>query len=187
MTDDDDLRARLRDADPAAGLPPLPPARIDRLMEETMAATTTNRRPVLLAAAAALALVVAGAGIAGWVLNRPAETSTTTITAAGVRAKCVEPTAATLAERADFAFAGTVTAVTGDVVTLHVTRVYRGEPVTEVEVAQTGGASETLLGSGAFETGRDYLVSSAAGAMLICGYSGESTTPGLPEMFDAAF
>jgi hypothetical protein len=202
MTDDDDLRARLRGADPAAGLPPPPPGTIDRLMEETMSRTevTTVPRhlPTMLAAAAALVLVAAGA--AGWLLTRPGDTpgapsaaastapaGTVRITAAGASAKCVEPTAPTLAERADLAFAGTVSAVNGDVVTVRVTEVFRGAAAGEVEIAQTSGASEQLLGTGGFETGRDYLVSSSAGTMLICGYSGEATTPGLRTMFETAF
>lgn len=192
MTDDDDLRARLRGADPAAGLPPLPPGRIDTLMEETMSRTAapSRRRPVLLATAAVLALVVAGA--AGWVLTRPdpaptAPAASVRISATGIRAKCVEPTATKLAESADFAFAGTVTAVTGEVVTVRVTQVFRGEAAGQVEIAQTSGASEQLLGSGGFETGKDYLVSSSAGTMLICGYSGEAATPGLRELFETAF
>ncbi|MFI5842694.1 hypothetical protein ACIA8K_23590 [Catenuloplanes sp. NPDC051500] len=197
MTDDDDLRARLRGADPAAGLSPLPPGTIDRLMEETMSRTEEKTGvPVLLVAAAAVVLVVVG--VAGWLLVRPGDSTDTltaagpaaeiiTITATGVRAKCVEPTAATLAERADFAFAGTVTEVTGDVVSVRVSEVFRGAAAGQVEIAQTSGASEQLLGSGGFETGREYLVSSSEGAMLICGYSGEAATPGLREMFETAF
>lgn len=72
-------------------------------------------------------------------------------------------------------------------VTVRVIEVFRGAPADQVEIARTSGASEQLLGSGGFETGRDHLVSSSGGQMLICGYSGEATTPGLGDQFEAAF
>ena len=55
---DDDLRARLRHADPAASLTPLAPDRASHLLEQTMSDTTgtidtaTRRRMPVLAAAA---------------------------------------------------------------------------------------------------------------------------------------
>ncbi|WP_250006245.1 hypothetical protein [Actinoplanes sp. M2I2] len=292
---DDDLRARLRRADPAADLPPPAPDRVSRLLENTMTTPATaphrsapprsapgrsasgrsasgrfasgrfasgrfasgrsasgrfasgrsasgrsasgrsasgrfaplrpaprrfaRRGPAPLIATAAAALVLIAA-LGTWFLLRPdndpgapvaAPTVTTStsdastsgaptsgaptaggptvtdITASGVAAKCVEPSADRLREAADFAFAGTVTAVDGKAVTLKVTKVYRGTPTDEVRVAQTGDISETLMGSGKFEAGRDYLVASAEGAMLICGYSGEAASPGLAELYVAAF
>ncbi|MCO8270185.1 hypothetical protein M1L60_06210 [Actinoplanes sp. TRM 88003] len=190
MTDDDDLRARLRRADPAADLPPYDTS---HLLETTMTATTTApRRPMLTLAAAALVLIAA---LGTWFLLRPsgdpagpvAAPTVTELTAPGIAAKCVEPSADRLKEAADFAFAGTVTGVDGGTVTLKVTKVYRGAAADQVRIAQTGDISETMLGSGKFETGKDYLVASARGSMLICGYSGEASAPGLPQLYDTAF
>lgn len=194
---DDDLRSRLRRADPAAGLAPLAPDRVSRLVENTMTPTTTaapgRKAPLLTLAAAALVLIAA---VGGWLLLRPQDSTPTTpvaaptvtdITAPGIAAKCAEPTADRLTSSADFAFAGTVTAVDAGTVTLKVTKVYHGAAADRVRVAQTGDASETMLGSGKFETGKDYLVSSAQGRMLICGYSGEASSPGLAQMYDAAW
>ncbi|KUL35239.1 hypothetical protein [Actinoplanes awajinensis] len=210
---DDDLRAHLRRADPGASLPQLPPDRIAPLLEHTMAvpfaeATVTpittsarRRRVAMLAAAAVVLFGVA----AGWALLRPSpgpestagvpvvplpaisSASVTRLTATGMVAKCMEPTAELLRSRTDFAFAGTVQEIDGGVVTLAVTHVYLGTPVDLVQVAQEGGASETMLGSGKFEQGGKYLVAASEGAIRICGYSGEADAPGLQALYDAAF
>ncbi|BCY12894.1 hypothetical protein [Actinoplanes sp. L3-i22] len=200
---DDDLRTTLRRADPAASLPPLPPARVDHLLEQTMATPFADaptvtppsrwRRTALLAAAA-LVLVV-GAGLA-WLQLRPpsgddqvstAAPTAITLTGAGIAAKCVEPTAEVLASRADLAFAATVRDVAGDTVTLQVTNVYKGAAVDLVHVPQAPGASEGLMGSGSFEAGKKYLVAASQGQIITCGYSGEADAPGLQGLFDAAF
>lgn len=44
-----------------------------------------------------------------------------------------------------------------------------------------------MMGSGRFENGKKYLVASAGGNMLICGYSGEADAPGLQDLYDRAF
>ncbi|HET6480578.1 MAG TPA: hypothetical protein VFG35_11135 [Actinoplanes sp.] len=197
MTDDDDLRSRLRRADPAAGMTPIAPDRASRLVENTMNTTTeaAPRRNAQLGTLAAAALVLIAA-VGCWFLLRPQDSKPTTpvaaptftdIKAPGIAAKCVEPTADRLKTAADFAFAGTVTAVEGSTVTLKVTKIYRGAATDQVRVAQTGDVSETLLGSGKFETGQDYLVAASQGNMLICGYSGEDGSQGLSGLYDAAF
>ncbi|BEL08534.1 hypothetical protein Q0Z83_067250 [Actinoplanes sichuanensis] len=198
MTDDDDLRARLRRADPAAALEPASPAQVAHLVEETM---SRNTRRWALPVAAALVLLVGGAA---WAATRPsapqpvaAPASSASAPAAtagsvvlfttGMQAKCREPEATRLAESADFAFEGTVQKIENGRVTLAVARVFRGSTVGQVEVAQEGESSETMLGSGKFEMGRDYLVSAAEGSVLICGYSGEADSIGLRELYEAAF
>ncbi|WP_436529367.1 hypothetical protein [Actinoplanes sp. HUAS TT8] len=207
---DDDLRTELRRADPAASLPPLPPARVDHLLEQTMATPYAEapvksvtparwRRPALLAAAA-LVLIV-GAGF-GWLALRPSDPAPTTagapsapagapsvtrLTGAGIAAKCVEPTAPVLASRADLAVAATVRDIAGDTVTLQVTHVYKGTATDLIEVPQAPGASEGLMGSGSFESGKSYLVAASQGGIITCGYSGEADVPGLQALYDAAF
>ncbi|MEV6343141.1 hypothetical protein [Actinoplanes sp. NPDC051851] len=190
---DDDLRTRLRAADPAASLPPMAPQQLDRLLEETMSTTSFPWRRVALIAAAFVLL--AGAGL---LFLRPATPTTEVLpvpsavtvdlTATGARAKCVEPTAEVLRDSADFAFAGTVTGIDGTVVTLQVSKVYLGATAAQVRVTQEdGGASDTMLGSGTFETGKEYLVAAAQGSILICGYSGEADAVGLRALYEAAF
>jgi hypothetical protein len=105
----------------------------------------------------------------------------------GPPGKCAEPTAQILATGTDFAFAGTVTGIAGDVVTLSVTHVYKGARADEVRVGQAPGRSEEMLGSGRFETGKNYLIASSDGGVRTCGYSGEAESPGLQDLYDKAF
>ncbi|GIE74969.1 hypothetical protein Aph02nite_09190 [Actinoplanes philippinensis] len=205
MTDDDDLRARLRRTDPAASLEPASPAQVARLVEEAM---SRNTRRWALPVAAALVLIAGGAA---WAVTRPstpinpvaaptttasaavvspgpaASAAVVSLTASGAQAKCRAPEPQRLAESADFAFEGTVETIENGQVTLSVTRVFRGRPADRVTVAQEGETSETMLGSGKFEKGTDYLVSAADGSILICGYSGEADAIGLRELYEKAF
>jgi hypothetical protein len=201
---DDDLRTRMRRADPAASLPPIAPDDVSRLIGETMTTTAPAHVPSRwqMAAAAAFVLVVAGLG---WFLTRPqpqppvaqppvaarpvpsSGPATTIGLPGGTAAKCRPPAAKFLAGNADFAVAGRVTGISRDIVTLAVTKVYKGANFAEVRVLQEGQSSEQMLGSGRFEVGHDYLVASAQGNVLICGYSGEAGSPGLAELYEAAF
>lgn len=199
MTEDDDLRSRLRRADPAASLAPLAPDEASRLLEETMTTTAPPRIPTgrhrrlpVLVAAALVLLAVAGAG---WFLTRPAPPAidaakppaVVTLTTDGIQRKCMEPTAQILTTSTDFAFAGTVTGIAKGVVTLSVTHVYKGTEAAEVKVGQAPGSSEQMLGSGQFEMGKKYLIASSQGAVTTCGYSGEANSIGLQELYDQAF
>lgn len=217
---DDDLRARLRNADPAAALAPLPPERVTRLLEESMtndldpspAATADPAAPVspreaelgptparlarrFSLVAAGLVLVVGAAVAAGAALRSPDDsgpvvrpailTATRIVVAGGGAAKCVAPSAATLAA-APLAFAGTVERVAGGTAVLTVTHLYAGTRTDVVEVAQSDGNSEALIGATAFEPGRAYLVAATDGRAMVCGYSGLAT-PELQALYDAAF
>ncbi|MCC6495163.1 MAG: hypothetical protein IT193_02765 [Propionibacteriaceae bacterium] len=196
---DDGLRERIKLVDPSASLPLLAADQASRLMEETMstpAASTppTGSRRVLLAAA--LVLAVAGVGwlFAGNILagqpdvpRTPGAGPVVRLTAGTASAKCRAPEAATLAASADFAFAGTVKAVSGQDVTFTVTRVYRGAAASEVQVELDDGRSESLVGSGPARVGLGYLISAADGAVIGCGYSGEADSQGLRQLFEAAF
>jgi hypothetical protein len=196
VTDDDDLRARLRSADPAASLEPASPAQVAHLVEETMSSRTNKWA---LPVAAALVLIAGGAA---WAVTRtdtptpaptpaiamsPLPAKVVELTATGVQAKCREPEPQQLATSADFAFEGTVALIDNGRVTLKVSHVFRGAAADDVVVAQAGDSSETMLGSGKFETGKAYLVSAADGAVMICGYSGEADSIGLRELYEAAF
>lgn len=202
---DDDLRDRMRHADPAASLAPLPPDRVARLLEETVSTAPPHRRPLLPAlAAAAAVLLLAGVG---WLILRPrpeptvepvakspASAESTSTAPAEVRltapdgsaAKCRPPRADFLRSTADFAFAGTVTGIDA-MVTLKVTKVYEGAPATTVRIDPPPDTSETMMGSGRFETGKNYLIAASEGQVMICGYSGEADAPGLLDLFDQAF
>jgi len=191
---DSELRQQLRAADPAASLPPLAPEQLTRLMEDTMAQhPTPSRTPHwrILAAAAAVVAVAGG----GWLVGSqqhpqqqaPATPATALRLTAGAQlAKCRPPEASILAESADFAFAGTVTAVADGVVTFQVSKTYRGAPAERVEIA-VADHSESLMGGGTATVGGQYLIAAANGAALGCGYSGTADTPGLADLFAQAF
>jgi hypothetical protein len=205
---DDDLRARLRNADPAARLAPLSPDRVTRLLEDSVIAefSTAPPRPRparrWALAAAGLVLVAAAATGTGAVLRSsdgsgpgagpvlppasPAVVSVTRIVIPGdTAAKCMPPDARMLA-RVSLAFAGTVERITGSTAVLRVTRLYAGPPTDVVEVAQSDGTSEALIGATVFEPGGQYLVAASDGQALVCGYSGLAT-PELQALYDAAF
>ena len=203
MTEDDDLRSRMRHADPAASLAPLAPDETSRLLEDTMTMTTTTTVPPRvttgrrrrLAVGVAAALVLLTAAGAGW-LTRSAPPAINAVkpaavlvslTVADAHGKCVPPTAEILATGTDFAFAGTVTGIAGDVVTLSVTHIYKGAKADEVRLGQAPGRSEQLMGSGQFETGQKYLIASSESGVLTCGYSGEADSLGLQDLYDQAF
>ena len=71
-------------------------------------------------------------------------------------------------------------------VVLTVTHLYAGTRTDVVEVAQSDGNSEALIGATAFEPGRAYLVAATDGRAMVCGYSGLAT-PDLQALYDAAF
>jgi hypothetical protein len=238
---DDDLRARLRNADPATGLAPLSPERVTRLLEDSMtndldpspAGTADPAKPVsrreaelvsgreaelvsggeaepvsvreaergpagpgrrLAFAAAALVVGIAAVAVGAALRSsddsgpavRPAIlTVTRVVVAGGGAAKCAAPSATTLAS-APLAFAGTVERVADGTAVLTVTHLYAGTRTDVVEVAQSDGNSEALIGATAFEPGAAYLVAATDGRAMVCGYSGLAT-PELQALYDAAF
>ncbi|MGW4948020.1 hypothetical protein ACWEOZ_41250, partial [Actinoplanes sp. NPDC004185] len=116
----------------------------------------------------------------------PAIAVVTRIVVAGdTAAKCMPPEPARLAE-VPLAFAGTVERVADGTAFLRVTRLYAGPPTDVVEVAQSDGNSEALIGATVFEPGGQYLVAASDGQALVCGYSGRAT-PELSALYDAAF
>ncbi|GGN97597.1 hypothetical protein GCM10010112_90100 [Actinoplanes lobatus] len=192
---DDDLRERLRRADPAARLEPASPALVEHLVEEAMSRTHVRRWTLPVAAA----LVLLAGGTA-WATLRPgpapepvpfpivaAAPVPSVQVPAGGQAKCAEAKPESLAERATIAFAGRVDEVDDSTALMEVTRNYRGADVPRIAVNQPGGNPELLLGSGDFEVGKEYLVSAVGADVMICGYSGEAGTPGLRELYEAAF
>lgn len=197
MTDDDDLLARLRRADPAAALAPVSPSQVAHLVEEAMSRKT---RTWVLPVAAALVLIAGGTA---WAVTRPDAVvvspmpalspapadPTVRLTAGGDegQARCARPEPEHLAERAGFAFEGTVSRIEDDVVTLTVSHVFRGPRAGTVEVTQPDESTAKLILTTRFRTGSQYLIASADGDVMDCGYSGESGKPGLRELYEAAF
>jgi hypothetical protein len=72
------------------------------------------------------------------------------------------------------AFAGTVTAMAGDSVTIEATEVYQGEVGETVHVTAPQSTFDALLSTVHFEVGKSYLVAASDGQVSIC-YSGPAT------------
>jgi len=193
MTDgpDDDLRARLSRLDPAAAGTPVDPATSPRARELMERATATfvetpapldelgdrRRRRPLLAAAAAVVVggsLLLGPGDDGDPGPRPADAPVAlSLPPADVAGSCVVFDAQFLAEM-PVAFAGTVTAVEEEQVTLEVDRWYRGGTADLVTVAVPVNSSAALDGVD-FRAGERFLVSAAEGVVNGCGFSGPAS------------
>jgi sulfur carrier protein ThiS len=102
-----------------------------------------------------------------------------------VPARCAVPTPELLGS-AEIAFAGTVTAINGDVVTLAPTETYAGQSADEIEVVGLRPDLRALVGQPEFVVGGTYLVSATGGQMSACGFSGEASAE-LQNLYDLAF
>jgi|SRR6478609_7854496 len=187
---DDELRQRMRTADPASALPPGDPAGVARLVEDVMSTelTTENRetgthersRLTWIVAAAAV-VVIASAGILGVraltgddttpppVASEPASIELGVSGSAG-SGKCMVPTAEALAT-ADVAFDGTVTSMAGGEVVLEPTTWYAGGPAASVVLTAPSEQMQEVASAVSFEVGGRYLVSAVGGNVTLCGFS----------------
>lgn len=203
---DDELRAALRGADPATGLPPADRAWVTDQLEDAVSTTrptpaaeawdadgrrraARRRRPVLVGLAVAVGVAAAAAVVVPAVLSRAPGLQTTTLTAEPfdpLTAMCL-PVPEGLPQ-VDTAFAGRVLSADGDRVTLDVERVYRGEPGDRVVVDAPlqDETSAALVGGFPFEVGGAYLVAATGGVVANCGASGPAT-PELVAEYDRAF
>jgi hypothetical protein len=202
----DELRDRLRAADPASSLPPADPAGVARLLEDVMSTelTTENRAtgtrqrgPLTWLVAAAAVLIIAGVGIFAVVGHDddPAAPPTaarnqtvTTLNApsdAAYAAKCMVPNAEVIAQQS-VAFEGTVTTVDEGTVTLAVDRWYAGDATDLVRVQAPAEDLRALIGAVDFEPGGRYLVSATDGRVTVCGFSA-AYSPELAALYEQAF
>ncbi len=197
MSDEhDELRARLRAADPASSLPRPDPDRVARLLEDTMSHPETSkfrtdgarqRSPLTWLVAAAAAVIIAGVGLFA-VMNQDPGTpaagpeqspstsgaSVTELSAPGAGAtsgRCLPPSAEVLAGAA-VAFDGTVEEIEGDLVTLRTTRWYAGTPTDLVTVRGPSEDLQALLAAVDFQDEGRYLVAASdSGDVMVCGFS----------------
>jgi len=198
----DELRERLARIDPMhSGVPTEPTTTgssqelLEKIMstplkEKTEPTTPAPRKTWTIAIAAVAALVLAVA--AGLALTGGDEAPVAAgppleLTAGGedLMASCIMFSPEALDDVAELAFAGTVTAVDGDTVTLTVDEWYRGGDAGEVVLSAPQGM-EALIGGIPFAVGDGYLVSAQGGSVNYCGFSGP-VTPELQAGFEAAF
>ena len=207
MTDRyDELRDRLRAADPASSLPPADPERVARLLEDVMSTelTTENREtgtrgrgPLTWLVAAAAVLIIAGVGVFAIVGHDddpsapPTAADDKTVTelsapsATAYAARCMVPNAETLAQQT-VAFDGTVTTLADGVVTLTVGHWYAGDATDLVRVQAPAAELQDLVGAVKFEQGGRYLVSATNGQVTVCGFSAPYSAD-LAALYDQAF
>jgi hypothetical protein len=209
----DELRARLRAADPAASLPRPDPDRVARMLEETMSHTVTteprtddvrHRSPLTWLVAAAAVVIIAGAGV--FVMTNGSEdpgapvagtdptastggASVTELRAPGAGAtagRCLPVTAPALGGAA-VAFDGTVQGIEGGLVTLRVSRWYAGDPTDLVTVRAPSEDLQALLAAVDFQDGGRYLVAATGDErLMVCGFSAPYSR-GLAGVYERAF
>jgi hypothetical protein len=120
-------------------------------------------------------LTASGAPVAG---------QTTELTVAAQQGKCATATPQILAQYTQ-AFAGTVTAIEGNAVTLQASDVYQGEIGETVHVTAPQPLFDNLLTTVQFQEGKSYLVAAYDGQVSVC-YSGPATGQ-LRSPFEKAF
>lgn len=123
--------------------------------------------------------------------SKPAETVTElTVPAGGVPAKCMNPLdnpgAPDILAGNTVAFDGTVTSISGEMVTLEPSTFYAGDDTDLVVVRAPDADTAALLSAVTFEEGERYLVSATEGAVTLCGFSG-AYDPALAGLYDEAF
>ena len=199
---DDDLQARLRDADPARRTPPPDPSWIDTLAQSTMEAPMTTpepaagtRRTWFLTAAAAV--LVAALGVGGWSalsgddnradqVAREKTVTTLTVPNPDPAAMCMQLTPETVGQM-QMAFDGTVSSIEGEEVTLDVTKWYVGGDTDQVKLVQNSpDAMIALEGDIQLEQGQRYLVTAHDGQINGCGFTALWSQE-LQDIFDQAF
>jgi len=212
MTDhgpDDELFARLRDADPAASLPATDPHRVVRFLEDAMSHDTQldtvtesrgtgahGRSPLTWLVAAAAVVLIAAAGLLTFIdlgddpttpPTAGSEPTVTELTMPGATAgRCMVPNA-TLLSGAAYAVDAEAVSITDGVVTLAPTEWYAGDPTDRVEVDQSSADMQALIGATEFEEGQRYLVAGTDdGQVMVCGFSGPYTDE-LAALYSQAF
>ena len=200
MSEPDDLRVRLSRLDPAPdSLDPVESPRAQELLERIMAtpvltsspssAPAPRRRRVVAAWAAAAAVLAIGTASAGIALRSDSKPAPTTLAlnlpASGVISSCMMFSVDILKDMSP-AFAGTVTSVEGDTVTIDVDHWYAGGSADTVTLTQPGGGAAVALDGVDFKQGERYLVTAAQGTVNGCGYSGPASAE-LEQSFAEAF
>jgi hypothetical protein len=204
----DNLRQRLRAADPVPRATPVEPADspgtralVEAIMQTrpdipptagtSPTAAEPRRRPRWLPAVAAAAGVAAIAGGGALIAANRADPPTS-VDALELRlpdnttmGMCIPFSVDQLAEMSP-AFAGTATDVTGDTVVLRVDRWYGGGDASEVVLVAPDPDTISLAGGIEFQEGERYLITAAEGTVNYCGFSGEAT-PELEAAFEQAF
>ena len=189
--DDRELRMKIQALDPITSdvaIRSVDDPSSHELLEGIMETNTESSRRgparYLIGAAAVVALV-----LGGFVLFNGADTPAEPPLALSLGepdalASCMVLTADVL-DDVPLAFAGTVTGIEGETVTLSVDEWYVGGDASSVELSAPSGL-DALIGSIEFTEGDQYLISAYDGVVNYCGFSGPAT-PELQAVYDEAF
>lgn len=198
---DHELEQRLQRIDPvptSASVDPVDGPRARALMEQIMTTSPTETSAVegpapprrrwsitLAGAAAAVAIGITVAVVSGGPSDEPVA-ATYALQATDLMAMCLAVDEAPPPPSGAVAFAGTVTAVTSDGVTLDVDRTYAGEEADVVTLATGPEVTAVELDGVEFVTGERYLITVVDGLVQICGVSGPAS-PELEAIYDRWF
>lgn len=196
----DELKHRLRSIDPVSSdetIEPVTGTAARRRLEDIMSTPTIeqptrdperSRAPWYAAIAAVAVAVVAIGGIIALGSSDEAPTASEPLELVAqpfdAMMSCIVPSSEVLAP-VEVAFAGTVSAIDGETITLTVDRWYAGGDTDTVVVTSPAGL-EALIGSVPWVEGEAFLVSATAGTVNYCGLSGPAT-PELQAIYDGAF
>ncbi|HEY0888454.1 MAG TPA: hypothetical protein VGE38_02445 [Nocardioides sp.] len=201
---DDELRHRLRVADPAATLSPADPDRVAALVERAVtndvrATGHRGRNPLTwLVAAAAVVLLALIAGYAVFGTDDPVPSAgdeptgapsepgpaTVALTTPQESGRCMVPSADVLAVQ-ELAFEATAIGIADGVVTLEPERFYAGQATDEVTVTVPDDTA-LLQPELEFAAGTTYLIAATGDVITGCGLSGPAT-PELRALYAEAF
>lgn len=146
-------------------------------------------RPLWIWLAGAAIAIIATIGLifAVWANDDSVESASPLVLSAGdggAAGSCLPFSVETLAGMPQ-AFAGTVTAINGNTITIAVDRWYTGGNTDTVQLTTIADA-QALLGGPSYAVGSQYLITASDGAVNYCGYS-DAATPALRDSFSAAF
>lgn len=189
--DDRELRLKIQALDPLSDdvdVRSVDEPSSQQMLEGIMETKTEswNRRPAayLIGAAAVVAVVLGGFALFNGTDTPASPPLALSLGESDALASCIVLTADVL-DDVPLAFAGTVTGVEGETVTLSVDEWYVGGDAETVELSAPSGLG-ALIGSIEFSGGEQYLISAFDGVVNYCGFSGPAT-PDLQAIYDEAF
>ena len=185
---DDQLQGRLRAADPATGLEPLPEMRRSALLHRAAATPVTPpRRRTSAVVGAVAAVAVAAVAVVLLVPRPPAPVLALSQTPADLNSICapLSAFAVTALKGSEVALQGTVTSAEGGVVVIRPERFFLGGPASEVRVRADAGGGAALDGA-ILRIGQRVLVAATDGQVAPCGLSA-AESPELLQYYERAF
>lgn len=192
--EDRELRNRIQRSDPAGSsveTRSVSDESVRRMLENIVEQPITrptngsgNRGARLVLSIAAVAALAFGAFAVFGNLSPAGPSLALSLGESNAMSSCIQISADIMRDM-PLAFAGTVTAVDGDNVTIDVDEWFKGGDAAVVELSAPQGM-QALIGGIDFEVGGEYLITASEGTVNYCGFSGPAT-PELRAVFNEAF